>query len=61
VIYQVSKAKETTGFSPGYWSKESEMKEMLISTQGQKKARKLGLAGEDMRRDKAGSQHALPL
>lgn len=62
VIYQVSQEKGLAGFSPGDSSNERKMKaahEWRVS--GKKKPAGQASAGEDMRRDKAGSRHALPL
>jgi hypothetical protein len=62
VIYQVSQEKGLAGFSPGVSSNERKMKaahEWL--GQVKKKPARQASAGEDMRRDKAGSRHALSL
>jgi hypothetical protein len=62
VIYQVSQEKGLTGFSPGISSNEREMKVMhKWQAQAKKKPAVQEPAGQDMRRDKAGSRHALPL
>src|SRR5215475_3835512 len=62
VIYQVSQEKGLAGFSPGVSSNERKMKaahEWPASCK--KKPAVQASAGEDMRRDKAGSRHALYL